>query len=160
MCCIKQHDVHGLSTRVDPRRTNSDAFLIQAFHDKVVPMAKFNKPIAFFLFVIFMTNLGLLSLAKNKLSHDIMHAGLAGLSVDHHHGFDGDDEAADDTDLGVMPHQALHAADHVQFIYLALPVTLAAAAEAGTVTLHFAALMLPRPSVDLPFRPPRQFPLA
>ena len=119
-------------------------------------MLKLHKPLAFILLVIFLANMGLWSFSKLSLSHELMHADIVQLSLDHDHREAKSDDPQEDDSLSVVQHHVLHAADHVQFLTSIPDHAQRVATEATSIPLQFSSQALPRPALDQPYRPPRQ----
>jgi hypothetical protein len=118
----------------------------------------FTKHIAFFLFVVMMTNLGVWGFSGAKLKHEIAHNSLE-LAPSAHQHVDlnpaGDSATSDrDNKLRAFEHQVLHAVDHVQLFPDTALNGAFAPSETGTLQTHFVAQSLPLPTYDPPFRPP------
>jgi hypothetical protein len=117
----------------------------------------FTKHIAFLLFVIFMTNIGVWGFSAARLAHEVEHNGKveqAAASHQHaqsHHA----DDAADDDAPDVSEHQTLHAVDHLQLFDDTALSGAFAPSMASVASSHFTEQTLPLPNFDLPFRPPR-----
>jgi hypothetical protein len=116
----------------------------------------FTKHVAFFLFVIFMTNIGVWGFSAARLAHEVEHNGkVEQASASHQHGPSQQVAATDDDAPDVAEHQTLHAVDHVQLF----PDTALNGAFVPTMASvmppHFTEHTLPLPNFDLPFRPPR-----
>ena len=136
---------------------------MHAKRGKVRQMSKpVTKYIAFLLFVILMTNIGVWGFSGARLAHELEHDGMEQAAshehahVHHVHHVHHGDEAGDDDDApGVSEHQVLHAVDHLQFF----PDTALSGAFVPTmasgVSLHFTEQHLPPPTFAPPFRPPR-----
>lgn len=121
-------------------------------------MSALTKPIAVLLFVIMMTNLGLLGFSQSRLSHAMQHIGMIDRAPgEHHHDqpVQADGTSPADGGFSMAHHKFLHAADHLQFIpRVALPDAIVLKVL-SIKPLPFPALLLPLPAFDLPFRPPR-----
>lgn len=116
------------------------------------------KHLAFLLFVMFMTNLGVWSFGTARLAHELAHSGQVEQAALTHQ--DTDSQSANDTaDNSEVPsasdHHVLHAVDHPQLF----PDTALSGefvpTMASLVLLRFTEQALPLPTFDLPFRPPR-----
>lgn len=130
---------------------------------KVPQMSKpFLKHIAFLMFVIFMTNIGVWGFSGARLAHELEHNGIEQAAAAHQHvavvdhdavvdNNDDDDERAP----GSAAHQVLHAVDHLQFFPDTALGSVFAPVRANVVLLHFTEQSLPLPTLDPLFRPPR-----
>lgn len=118
-------------------------------------MLKFRNPLALILLVIFLANVGLLSLTKKSVTHGLMHSGVVQLSMDHDHQELMSSENDDDDSLTSVQHSVLHAAEHIQFITGISGSALRVEIEVSSISLHFPPQALPRPALDQPFKPPR-----
>lgn len=122
---------------------------------KVPQMNKrLTKHIAFLMFVIFMTNIGVWGFSGARLAHEFEHNGIEQAATAHQH-VDVDDSDDDDRAPGLAAHQVLHAVDHLQFFPDTAPSGAFAPARANIVLLHFTEQALPQPALDPLFRPPR-----
>ena len=117
--------------------------------------------IAFFLFVMFMTNIGLWSFSAARLNHEHEHsakieqAALAHHSAHSQAAEDGANEHAPVDAPSVAEHQILHAVDHPQlFPDTGLSGQFAPSMD-SLILPRFTEQALPLPVFDLPFRPPR-----
>ena len=117
-------------------------------------MLKFQRPLAFILLVIFLANMGLWSFSNKSVSHGLMHAETVQLASDHEHRELASVESDDDS-LTTVQHDALHAAEHFQFITGIPGNSLRVITEVSSVPLHLSTQALPRPALDQPFKPPR-----
>lgn len=118
-------------------------------------MLKFRNPLALILLVIFLANMGLWSLTNKSVTHGLMHDDVVQLAADHdHHGLVSTDTTDDDS-LTSVQHNALHAAEHIQFITGVPGNALRVEIEVSSISLHFPPQALPRPALDQPFKPPR-----
>lgn len=116
-------------------------------------MLKFQRPLAFILLVIFLANMGLWSFSNKSVSHGLMHAENVQLASDHEHRELASVE--NDDGLTTVQHDALHAAEHFQFITGIPANSLRVVTEVSSVPLQLSTQALPRPALDQPFKPPR-----
>lgn len=119
-------------------------------------MLKLHRPLAFIMLVIFMANMGLWSFTKKSVSHGLMHVDIVQLTSDHDHREFAAGESDDDESLTNVQHNALHAAEHIQFIPGILGNALRVETEVSSIPLQFSSQALPRPALDQPFKPPRR----
>lgn len=115
--------------------------------------------LAFFLFVMFMTNSGAWTGSSVRLAHEMAHIGQLDQDAGgHEHAHlgqsDGDHEDRGNEVLGKSTHQALHAVDHLQFFPDTAFGGFSMLAADANVPPQFVTLRLPLPSYDPPFRPP------
>lgn len=125
---------------------------------KFLSMSALTKPIAVLLFVIMMTNLGLLSFSQSRLSHGMQHIGMIDRApAEHHHvqPVQADSASSAEGGFSMAHHKFLHAADHLQFIPRVAHLNAIVLKVLTIKSLPFPALLLPLPAFDLPFRPPR-----
>lgn len=120
----------------------------------------FTKHIAFLLFVMLMTNLGVWGFSANRLAHELEHNGMAQAASSHQHAHQHagnaiHDDDDDDDPPGASQHRVLHAVDHLQFFPGTAFGGAFVAAVASATQMRFTEQSLPLPTFDPPFRPPR-----
>lgn len=118
-------------------------------------MLKFHRPLVFILLVIFLTNMGLWSLSTKSVSHGLTHSETVQSTSDHDHLEIASVPSTDGDGLTAVQHDALHAAEHIQFISGVPANALRVQIEAISLPLQFSSLALPRRALDQPFKPPR-----
>ncbi|MCL6486074.1 hypothetical protein [Janthinobacterium lividum] len=116
--------------------------------------------LAFFLFVMFMTNSGAWTGSSVRLAHEMAHIGQLDQDAGEHehahlgHSDDGDHDNRNNEVPSKSGHQALHAVDHLQFFPDTAFGGFSMLAADANVPPQFVTLRLPLPSYDPPFRPP------
>jgi hypothetical protein len=116
------------------------------------------KHIAFLIFVIFMTHVGVWGFSSAKLAHEFEHNGIKQAAATHQYVDIAVVNIDDDNDLGLdlAEHQVLHAVDHLQFFPDTALGCIFSPARANIVLLHFIEQSLPLLTLEPLLRPPRK----
>lgn len=104
--------------------------------------------------------MGLWSFSTKSVSHGLMHSETVQLASDHDHHELVSVESDADESFTTVQHDALHAAEHVQFITGVPANALRVQIEASSLPLQFSSVALPRRALDQPFKPPRRLVIA
>jgi hypothetical protein len=117
------------------------------------------KHIAFLLFVILMTNIGVWGFSSARLAHELEHNGIEQVANAHEHAdvAISDDANDDDGMPNLAEHQTLHAVDHLHFFPDTSANVVLTSGNANIALLHFTERTLPFPALDPLFRPPRRY---
>ena len=97
---------------------------------------------------------------EKTVSHGLMHADIVQLASDPDHAESASGGSDDDEKLTSVQHNALHAAEHIQFIPGIRGNALRVETEVRSLPLQFSSQALPRQALDQPFKPPRRSALA
>jgi hypothetical protein len=120
------------------------------------------KHVAFLLFVIFMTNIGVWGFSAARLAHELAHNGIeqvaSAANAHEHINVAISEEASDDDGMpGLAEHQTLHAVDHLHFFPDTSARVVLTSGKANIALPHFTERALPFPALDPLFRPPRRY---